>query len=81
MSASLKGHIDVVNLLLTAGVDVNKTNQQSETALMLAKKYPDVVNALLKAGAAVEAADLAVWKFHSYHLKYVCNQVDVMLHG
>jgi hypothetical protein len=48
------GYVEVVRLLLEKGVDVQATNIHGETALKIAKSYPDnhqIIQMLLKAGA------------------------------
>ena len=51
--------VEIVNLLLQAGADVNAKSEDGTTVLMLAaySKEPDVVNILLEAGADVNARD------------------------
>jgi len=57
MRASIKGHLDIVRLLLdNDGVDVNYQNNFGSTALMYAseKGHTDVVEFLLQKGATVD---------------------------
>jgi uncharacterized protein len=61
--AAWRGHADVVQLLLAAKPSprIERENRQGETPLMLAAKNGryEVAAVLLKAGAAVDAADYA----------------------
>jgi ankyrin repeat protein len=56
--ASLRGHADVVKLLLAAGANANAMIDDGATSLFLASEggYGDVVKLLLAAGANVNAA-------------------------
>jgi len=59
--AALQGNLEIVNLLLAGGADVNFKNEYSETALMVASLKngnPVVVEALVTAGADVLATDV-----------------------
>lgn len=56
--SSEKNALEVVQLLLQAGADVNAKDEQGGTALMLAVGNLDVVRALLQAGADVNAKRL-----------------------
>jgi ankyrin repeat protein len=53
MLASEYGNIEIVKLLLEAGVDVNTKTKKGETALIYALNngYTEIVNLLKKAGA------------------------------
>lgn len=55
----LPGNVECVQLLLSAGVDVNASDEEGWTALMGASMYggPDVVRELLTHGANVNARD------------------------
>ncbi len=57
--ASQFGHLDLVNLLLERGADVNAKNGSGNTALHLAILYnsSDVVMALINAGADIDAVN------------------------
>jgi len=65
MLAAARGHVDVINILATAGAKVNQTNDDGETALMVVveqslphdDKKLAVVNALLTLGADVNRVD------------------------
>lgn len=59
MIASSAGHIEIVKVLLTAGVDVNMTNDNGQTALHYAasRNREDIAKCLLEAGAHINAAD------------------------
>ena len=49
--AAVGGHVETVKLLLAAGADPNRRDEQGKTVLQHAARYPEVVEALLKAGA------------------------------
>jgi ankyrin repeat protein len=53
MSPAYNGHTDVVQLLLSANVDVNAKDKKGKTALMRAKNrgHNDIVKLLTAAGA------------------------------
>ena len=53
MRAALKGHLDVVNLLLERGADVSVEDHHKDTALTIAiaKRHVDVGVSLISAGA------------------------------
>ena len=53
MAATLNGHVEAVRWLLANGANPNATNKKKVTALAIAKarKHPDIVAALEKAGA------------------------------
>jgi uncharacterized protein len=57
LMASLKGHLEVVRVLLAAGVDVNTKDSNGTTALILAawKRHLGVVQALIDKGVDVNA--------------------------
>ena len=62
MMAAGSGNLEVVNALLAAGVDANAVDERGWTALMKAaynadldRGFPDVVQALIDAGANIEA--------------------------
>lgn len=76
MAAAMNGHADFVALLIENGAEVNKQDKFGRTPLLLAAKYgdhPEVVKALLKAGAdksvkdkdGLAAADYAVFRGHA----------------
>ena len=54
-----KGHLDILRLLVEAGADVNKADNNGETSLWMASKEGnlEVVRLLLDAGANVDKAD------------------------
>jgi ankyrin repeat protein len=53
MSASHKGYIDIVKILLTAGANVNAVDDDNMTALKYAKEsyHKDIAALLIKYGA------------------------------
>ena len=53
MKASLFGHLEIVNLLISVGVDVNKKNENKYTSLIIASKRKDkrIIESLISAGA------------------------------
>jgi ankyrin repeat protein len=51
MLAAMQGNTEVVKFLVGKGADVNLKNKDGETALMLAKRYPEIVKLLQQAGA------------------------------
>lgn len=55
--AASKSHLDLVNLLLAAGADLNAANKRGGTALMAANDDVRVAQALLAAGADPNAAN------------------------
>ena len=59
MHAALKGYIQCVKELITAGADVNRYNEKGQTALIYAafKGYVECVKELIAAGANVNQAD------------------------
>jgi len=59
MSAAERGHLDVVQLLLLLGADVNASDVNCRTALMYAAEEGqlEVVGPLIKAGAEVNISD------------------------
>ncbi|RJE26222.1 Ankyrin repeat protein [Aspergillus sclerotialis] len=56
-----KGHLNIVELFLTAGVDVDIRDSLGSTPLLLAAQsgYEDVVHRLLDAGSDINAADIS----------------------
>ncbi len=56
-AASYEGHLEVVRALLAAKADVNAKGERGLTALMLSSKRPDVMQALIDAGANVNAKE------------------------
>lgn len=65
IAAARNGHIEVVDLLLGRGVSPDRTNPNGTTPLMYAKTHAfasgdfSVMDALLKAGADINAVDAA----------------------
>ena len=60
MRASSIGHIEIINLLINAGADVNAQNEESATALIEASYIHnnlEVIRLLINAGANVNAQD------------------------
>jgi len=57
--AALRGHLDVVKILIQLGVDVDSRNHNGWTPLYGAVNngYPDVIKALVESGADVNAKD------------------------
>jgi uncharacterized protein len=76
MAAAAKGHANVVHLLINHGAEVNVKDRNQNTALMHAatKRFPDVVNALLSAGASYRgskpSSTLSAWVFLSPRGEY-----------
>ena len=64
MIAASCGHIDIVEILIQAGVDVNKTNDEGKTALDILSVKKElgassfVIDLLITNGATVAQADL-----------------------
>ena len=61
MLAAGEGNLEAVNLLLKAKADVNRCDDEDETALMYALDNPNIVEVLLKAGA-----DINIKNDHGY---------------
>jgi ankyrin repeat protein len=51
IAAAKFGHTETVKVLLSNGANINAKTDSGETALMLAKKYPEIVKLLQQAGA------------------------------
>lgn len=82
MLASENGHVSTAKILLAAGADGNKRNEESLSALdsAAAKGYIGVVKAILDHGADVTARDACGWT--ALHWSALCNHeaiVDVLL--
>jgi ankyrin repeat protein len=76
---------EVVNLLLSCGVDVQICDNKGETALHLANTNADVVRGLANAGANVTILDVDEWsplhaavRFASFELKYK-DTIEVLI--
>ena len=56
MRASQEGHVSISKLLISAGADVNRKNNEGMNALMLASQrgHSDMALLLIKAGAAID---------------------------
>tara|TARA_R110001592_G_scaffold18816_14_gene77850 strand:+ start:53790 stop:54098 length:309 start_codon:yes stop_codon:yes gene_type:complete len=52
-AAAYNGHIDIINMLISSGANVNSTNRIGQTALHISAQYGyiDIVRSLLDAGA------------------------------
>ena len=52
-AAAYNGHIDIINMLISAGANVDATNSLGQTALHISAQYGyiDIVCSLLDAGA------------------------------
>ena len=59
ISASYKGHTEIVSLLLDRGVDVNMMNNYGDTAIVLASSegHTEIVSLLLDRGADINIRD------------------------
>ncbi|MBI5248221.1 MAG: ankyrin repeat domain-containing protein [Desulfomonile tiedjei] len=71
MAAAAKGHSNVVRLLISYGAEVDAKDENENTALMHAttKRFPEVVESLLSAGASYRGSKpsytLSAWVFLS----------------
>ena len=57
MWTASKGQVEIIELLLAAGAEINAADARGTTALMLALGKVDALEALLSAGAAVDQKD------------------------
>ena len=59
MWGAMMGHIEILDVLIKAGADVNLKGEYNRTALILAvlKGHTEIVKALIEAGADVNAKD------------------------
>ena len=64
MSASEKGHIEVVKILLNAGLKIDAKDSEGYTALTYAQAFdhPDVVKILLNKGANPKYKNIYKWE-------------------
>jgi len=81
--AAIKGDIDIINLLIAKGVDVNASHKHGGTALMFAaeKGHIDVAKLLIQKGADVNAASrhfssALVSAFQKNHINIIKLLID-----
>ncbi len=69
--AASRGYEKIVEALLKHGADVNAVSTTGATALMGADDNPEIVTALIKAGAKIETTDKKGWSAIFYAVKYI----------
>ena len=78
LEASKKGHVEIVEMLLNNGVDVNAKGNGNDTALYLASKYGhvEIVEMLLENGANVNEKNQDGWT--ALHQASLRGEIEIL---
>lgn len=78
--AAMNGLVEVVKVLVANGAEVNSTNKIGQTPLIYAviEEHPEVIIALLEAGANVNQGNDVHWGWRPLHWAALTDNIDIL---
>jgi len=78
--AAMNGLVEVVKVLISHGASVNSTNKIGQTPLIYAviEEHPQVIIALLEAGADVNLGNSLHWGWRPLHWAALTDNIDIL---